>query len=67
MFSRVSHVKTDWKSRLSRTNLDVLLRINEEGPDVANFDAEEVLIIGFATAWEDSPHRLIDILKNENV
>ena len=41
MFSRMSSVKTDWISRLSCTNLDVLLRINKEGPDVANFDAKE--------------------------
>ena len=41
MFSFMSHVKRDLRSRLSRTNLDILLLINEEGPDIANFSAKE--------------------------
>ena len=41
MFSRMSRVKTDWRSRLSCTNLDALLRIGEEGPDVSDFDPSD--------------------------
>ena len=41
MFSRMSRVKTDWRSRLSRQNLDALLRIGEEGPEVSDFDAND--------------------------
>ena len=41
MFSRMSRVKTDWRSRLTRQNLDALLRIGEEGPTTADFDATQ--------------------------
>ena len=41
MFSFMSHVKRDLRSRLSRRNLDILLLINEEGPNIANFNAKE--------------------------
>ena len=41
MFPRMSRVKTDWRSELSRTNLHVLLSINEKGFDVANFDTKQ--------------------------
>ena len=41
MFSRMSRVKTDWRSRLSHTNLDTLFHIKEEGHDAANFNAKE--------------------------
>ena len=39
--SKQTKLKDALKSRLSRTNLDKLLRINKKGPDAANFDAKE--------------------------
>ena len=40
MFSRMALAKTDWLNRLNRRNLDALLQIGEEGPEI-DLDANE--------------------------
>ena len=37
-FSRMNRIKSDWRNQLSRDRLEVLLRISEEGPSVADFN-----------------------------
>ena len=41
MFTYMSRIRADWKSRLSCTNLDALIQINQKDPDVFNFGAKE--------------------------
>ena len=48
LFSRMNHVKTDIRNRLSRRRLDVCLRVGEEGPDVTGFDLDSVIDKWFA-------------------
>ena len=38
MFSRMNRVKTNWRSSLSRDQLEVLLPIREDGPSVEEFN-----------------------------
>ncbi|XP_057291390.1 zinc finger protein 862-like [Hydractinia symbiolongicarpus] len=42
-FSRMARVKSDFRSHLSRDMLDACLRINEDGPDICNFDPDPVI------------------------
>ena len=62
-------LKDALKSRLSRTNLDKLLRINKECPDAANFDAKESIDHWFGNGVRrltSSPHRYPEKRKHLN-
>ena len=40
MFSSMNRVKTDWRSSLSRDQLDVLLHLGEDGPSLEEFNPD---------------------------
>ena len=40
MFSRMNRIKNDWRSSLSRDQLDVLLHISEDGPSLEEFNPD---------------------------
>ena len=41
MFLQMAHLKTDWWNRVNWRNLDALLWIIEEGPQIDKFNANE--------------------------
>ena len=43
MFSKILHVKTDWRNRLNRLHLDTLLCIGEEGQGIGEFDLNDAI------------------------
>ena len=41
--SRMNRVKTDFHNRLSRSRLDMCLRVGEEGPSIKDFEPDRVI------------------------
>ena len=43
LFSRMNWVKTNFRNRLSRSRLDMCLRVGEEGPSIKDFELDRVI------------------------
>ena len=46
MFSRMAHVKNDYRNRLGKDLLDACLRVSEEGCDIASFNTDSAISVG---------------------
>ena len=58
-------IKTDWRSKLGETNLESLLRIKVEGPELSKF--AETLCSKEGTLWWNDKERYINQGKRERV
>jgi len=68
IFSKMNRIKTDTRNRLSRSRLDVCLRVGEEGKSVENFDPNPVIGIWFADRvrrLNSGPHKYKRVKDNE--
>ena len=54
MFSRILHVKNNWRNKLSRDQLSATLMICVEGPDIEKFNPD----IAISEWYEAKVHRL---------
>ena len=54
-FNYLKIVKTDWRSRLNERNIESLLRIKVEGPDLKEF--AEKMFANAVTLWWESKQR----------
>ena len=52
MFSRMLHIKNDWRNRLSHDPLSATLMICEEGPDIEKFNPDVTI-----SEWYDTKVR----------
>lgn len=52
----MARVKTDWRKRLGHDNLDAILQIAEDGPEIAHSDLDKLVHI-----WYDSKKRRLSL------
>ena len=63
LFSRMNRVKTDFRNKLSRSRLDMCLRVGEEGPSIKYFKPDHVMDCWCTEKKDVSSHVHIIILQ----
>ena len=61
MFSPMARVKNDWRNSLGWDQLDAVLRIGEDGPEITNFDPSNAM-----TLWYNDKVRRLTVGPHNN-